>query len=58
MSSTIFDVLDPHLPTLFLCIKVIQESIIFLSNISIDVRDIYTLLNAIKVKLLLRPFSL
>jgi hypothetical protein len=48
--------LDPNLSIPFKCIKVLQEPIIFLSNINIDVRDIYFSLNAIRVKLHFRLF--
>jgi len=51
MSLTAFDVLDPNLSTPFQCIKVPQELTIFQSNISINVRDIYPLLNTIRVRL-------
>ena len=57
MSSTLSDVLDPNLPIYFRCIKVLQGSTIFPSNINIDVRDIYHSLNVIRVKLHFRPFS-
>ena len=35
------NVLDPNLPTPFRCIKVLQGPTIFLSNINIDISDIY-----------------
>jgi hypothetical protein len=56
MGSAIVDVLDLKLFIHFRCIKVIQEPTIFPSNINIDIRDIYTSLNVIKVKLHSRPF--
>jgi hypothetical protein len=49
MDLDTFDVLDLNLLTPFKCIKVLQRPTIFLSNINIDVRDIYTSLNAIMV---------
>jgi len=51
------NILDPNLPTSFMCIKVLQEPTIFLSNINIDIRGIYTSLNAIKIKLHFWPSS-
>jgi hypothetical protein len=51
MSLATFDVLDPNLLTPFRCIKVFQGPTIFSSNISIDVSDIYLLLNANRVRL-------
>jgi hypothetical protein len=56
IGSAIVDVLDLKLFIHFRCIKVIQEPTIFPSNINIDIRDIYTSLNVIKVKLHSRPF--
>jgi hypothetical protein len=50
-SLATFIVLDHNLPTPFRCIKVLQKPIIFPSNISIDIRDIYLSLNAIRVRL-------
>jgi hypothetical protein len=58
MGSAIVDVLDLKLLIPFRYIKVIQEPIIFPSNINIDIRDIYTLLNVIKLKLHSRFFFL
>ena len=51
----LFDVLDPNFLTPFRCIKVLHGPTIFLSNINIDLRNIYTSLNAIRVKLHLDP---
>jgi len=51
MSSITFNILNLNFPTPFRCIKILQEPIIFSSNINIDIRDIYPLLNTIGVKL-------
>jgi uncharacterized membrane protein len=53
MDLLTFEVLDLNLPTPFKYIKVLQEPTIFSSNTNIDVIDIYPLLNAISVRLLL-----
>jgi len=58
MSSATFDMLDYNFPTPFRCLEFIQKPIIFLSNINIDVRDIYISLNAIKIKLHFKPSDL
>jgi hypothetical protein len=55
MGLAIFDVLDPNLPILFRCIKVLQGPTIFPLNINIDITNIYPSLNAIRVKLHFRP---
>jgi hypothetical protein len=41
MGLATFDILDSNLSTSFRCIKFLQWPTIFLSNINIDVRDIY-----------------
>jgi hypothetical protein len=47
--------LDLNLLTPLRCIKVLQGPTIFSSNIKIDIRDIYPLLNIIRVRLHFRP---
>jgi hypothetical protein len=51
MDSTTFDILDPSLSIPFKSIKIFQRAIIFPSNINIDIKYIYQLLNVIRVKL-------